>query len=200
MMADDHQALPTEDTAAGELARQLARLLGPAYQAGDTSRVAADLLALGAALADTRATTTGTLDDAFVDATTHLLDEWEARLGLAPGIALATADRQARLVAKVRAAFGGQPDQIAAACDALGGAGTTDVAENSVADVATTDLRGVFQFAVRVDTTTALNPQTVAVLQAIVDGMKPAHTRGSVTDALGFLCDDPYSLTNLTVL
>jgi hypothetical protein len=47
---DFPQPVPSEQTDAGVMARQLAQLLGPAYQAGDGSFVAQELLALGGVL------------------------------------------------------------------------------------------------------------------------------------------------------
>jgi hypothetical protein len=103
---------PTEATDDGDFARQLATLLGPAYQAGDDSNNAAEFLALGGALADLRLVIIDSLAEAFANEAWDLLSELETIYGLPVRTDLDEEDRQARLVAKIRAARAGTPNSI----------------------------------------------------------------------------------------
>ena len=119
-MADFSQALPSEVSVAGDFARQLARLIGPAYQPADGTAIAADLLAIGGALAAARASNLGLLNEAFPDTALQLLPEWEVAFGIPDGTGLSTATRQARVAAAVLASFlYGSPQGIQGAMRAI---------------------------------------------------------------------------------
>lgn len=200
------QPLPSEATSAGDFARQLALLLGPAFQPADGTRIAADLLALGGGLAAGYATNLASVGEAFADTASALLTELEVELGLPVRTDLATAARRTRLLAKVRAKFAGTPQDLkttAATYDA-----TSTVVENTPATVPHEldaagywgASRGVFQFAVKVAAATANDPVAMPTLQAAVEQQKSAHTLGSVCVTTAFLCDDAASLTDRDTL
>lgn len=193
------QAIPTEDSDAGRLARMLLRALGPAYSGGDGSRTAADFLALGQALADGRDTNLVALAEAFVDAAADLLTEHERAYGLVPRADLGAEDRRTRLVAKVRAARAGTPQAIARALASI--AADAEIFENDrAAAVASGVDHAVYVFAVLVATDVYANSDLLGLVRAIVQQMKPAHSRGNVGTRAGFRCDDPLSLTDRDLL
>lgn len=175
---------PTEVSAAGDLARQLATILGPAYQAPDGSNNAAELLALGGALAAARDQLRRALDQAFVDTATDLLPELEAEYGLAVQPELSTAARQARLLAKVRAARAGTPQGIlnAARVDDP----TATIGENTPTTAAAAGYpRGAYVWVLICATGVFDDPTRLARMQALVEQMKPAHTKGYVAQSAG---------------
>ena len=92
------QSLPSASSDAATLARQLLRLVGPGWQAPDGSNNAADALARGATLADSRQMLLDTALEAFASLATDLLSEWEALLGTPADDTLPDADRRARWV------------------------------------------------------------------------------------------------------
>lgn len=95
--------LPSEAGVAGDLARQLARLIGPALQPGDGTVAAAELLALGGALAASRAALLGAIAEAMPQSTDELLATWE-RMLLVPRRGASTDDqRRAAILARLRA-------------------------------------------------------------------------------------------------
>lgn len=194
------QALPTPKTVTGDVARMLARLLGPAYQAPDTSQNARAFLAFADAVVTARTTALTSLAQAFPDAATNLLDEWEVLLALSPGASLlTTAQRQARLLARWRTRFAGTPQAILSALAAL--YGFTPTLRETLASEATPNPARVFVFTIKGD----VDPNDAAKIQPFVDTvaiMKPAHTavQFTTTQTAGFFCDDPASLTNNTVL
>lgn len=195
------QVLPTEQSLAGDFARQLAMLLGPAYAPSDSSRIGQDLLALGGALAGAHATNLAALNEAFADTAVQLLSELEAEHGLQVRPDLTTPQRQARLVAKIRAAFSGTPQDMLTAVRTLAPEAT--ILETRAADVAGPDLerrRAVFRFAVTLSLAHLLDANIVGQLRAILDQMKPAHTGYTLGLSIGFFCDDPNSLTDATLL
>jgi hypothetical protein len=106
------QAVPTEESPGGDIARRLAAALGTAWQAGDTTHNAALLLAIGDAFADLYADQDIATNQAFVNTATVMLSELEERYGLTVRIDMSTADRQTRLLSKVRAARAGTPQGI----------------------------------------------------------------------------------------
>jgi hypothetical protein len=176
---------PTEVSAAGDLARQLATILGPAYQAPDGSNNAAELLALGGALAAARDQLKRALDQAFVDTATDLLPELEAEYGLPVQPELSTTARQARLLAKVRAARAGSPQSILLAVRAEDPTATL-AAENTPTTAAADGYpRGVFVWAVICATSVFDDPVKLARVKALVAQMAPAHTRGDVAASAG---------------
>jgi uncharacterized protein YmfQ (DUF2313 family) len=190
-------AVPTEAGVAGDFARQLVRILGPAHNAPDGSLNAADFLALGGALADARATTLAALDEAFADSATQLLSELEAMYGLPVRPDLAVATRRTRLVAKVRAARAGAPNEVLRAVHALDP--TATISENTPSDVpqepdqATPPRAGaarlVFLWALWISDAAFDDAETRAAIGAICTQMQPAHTDHSLhtnDPALGF--------------
>lgn len=194
------QALPTAAGAAADLARMIGRLLGPAYQAPDASQNADAFLALGDALATSRGVTITSLAQAFPDAATNLLDEWEVMLALSPGAGLyTTAQRQTRLLARWRTRFAGTPNAIIAALTPLNG--IAPVIRETLSSESRANPRRVFAFTfkVEVDPNDAL---AIAPFIATVGVMKPAHTQVQFTDTQtsGFHCDSAFSLTDNTVL
>jgi uncharacterized protein YmfQ (DUF2313 family) len=205
-MAYIFHALPSEASTAGDLARQFLDALGPAYQAPDGSNNAADALAYGGALAGARTALTTALAQAFVGEATVLLTELEQEYGLPVRVDLTTAQRQARLLAKVRAARGSQPQRMLRALTAIAPEAT--LAENTPSTVpheldtafAPGAARGVYQFGVLVSATTFADPVALPALKAVVEQMKPAHTRGSIGTRRHFRCADPLSLTNRDLL
>ena len=84
------QSLPSEDSAAGRVARRLARLQGPAIQAPDGSTTCAELLALGDGITTGNTTVEKLREQAFCDTATDMLDEWEGALGIRIPIANGT--------------------------------------------------------------------------------------------------------------
>jgi uncharacterized protein YmfQ (DUF2313 family) len=191
-------ALPTEASDAGDAARRLATLVGPAVQAPEGSAAAADYYALGQALVDARATNNASLDEAFADTATQLLSELEAQYGLTPRPDMALADRRARLVAKIRAARAGTPNSILTAVHAIDP--TAVLYENTAADVAATNPRGVFIWALQIAEATYFDAEKRRSILAIVEQMKPAYTQGNTCVTVGFLTDDDESLTDRDVL
>ena len=117
------QSLPSASSDAATLARQLLRLVGPGWQAPDGSNNAADALARGATLADSRQMLLDTALEAFASLATDLLSEWEALLGIPADDTLPDADRRARLAAYARSQLGGSPQAIAAAVEATASTG-----------------------------------------------------------------------------
>jgi uncharacterized protein YmfQ (DUF2313 family) len=196
------QPLPTKSGAVGDLARQLLRLLGPAFPAPDDSLNAADALNLGRAISDARDTTVASLDEAFPDAALYTLDSWETMLGLPVSAGrLTTTERRAALLARWRTRFSGSPDAIVSALTPLN-SGNAPTMRETVAIESFAHPVQVFVFTIR----TAVDPTDAAAnapLRATVDVMKPAHTAVQFTDqslTAGFRCNDPGSLTNNTVL
>jgi hypothetical protein len=106
-------SLPSEASPAGEFARGQALLVGPAVQAPAGSVAEADYLARGDFLAALAAAVATTQAQAFLTTATSLLAEWELAYGLPVDSSLTIAQRQARLVAKVRTLRGGSPQALA---------------------------------------------------------------------------------------
>lgn len=206
-------ALPSEASPAGDFARGLALLVGPAVQAPPGSCAEADYLAKGDLLAALSATTNAAQAQAFAPQATQLLADWEAVYGLPSDGALTTAQRQARLAAAVLAGRSGSAQAIAAMARVYDA--TAAVYENTPASVSHAPTvgaddgllpgtsRAVFQFAIRVAAATFADPLASAAIAALGARMKPAHT-GFVLctndPGVGFLCDDAGSLTDRDVL
>ncbi len=197
------QSLPTASGDAATLARQLLRLVGPGWQAPDGSSNAADALARGATLADSRQMLLDTALEAFPSLASDLLSEWEALLGVPADDTLPDADRprasrglrpraRARRVAARPSPPRSRPSPRRAPSE------TT--AARCAAALASP--RDVFRFAVVVPVGFVQSVPKRARVAAIVDRMKPAHTMAQFTNLRtdGFFCNDPLSLTNNTVL
>jgi uncharacterized protein YmfQ (DUF2313 family) len=200
------QGLPSEASDAGEFARQLLTIIGPAYSGADGTNVAADFLALGGSLAVTRAVIARALAQAFVGEASDILTELEVEYGLPVRTDMTTAQRQSRLLAKVRAARGSQPQRMLLSLTAIAPEAT--IAENTPSTVPheldtstyAGAARGVYNFGVLVNATTFADPTALPALKAVVEQMKPAHTRGSIGTRRHFRCTDPLSLTNRDLL
>lgn len=194
--------LATTDLTLGDdalyFARLLARAKGTAMPAGDGALNHADNIAFGAALADAVDGLDAMLNQVFPDSATFMLPELEQLYGLPVGTAMTTAQRQARLVARVRASSAGTPQSIIAALTPVTTAwGVPTIVENAWDDV-TAAPRNVFLFAIVLPGYIATTPPPEVV--AVVEQMKPAHTDYNVTNQVGFLTDDPESITDLTLL
>lgn len=198
------QPLATDDLTLGAMAltfaRQLAILKGTGMPARNDSLNHADNMAMGAAMADGRDTFVNVLAQAFVNTATDLLSELEEQYGLPASPELSVADRQARLTAKVRASVAGTPQSILAAVQPLLEATYpgVNIVENQARDC-TADPRAVFRWALVIPGYSATLPLD-PLLTVVLEQMKPAHTQYVLTNAVGFLTDDPDSLTDLTVI
>ncbi|HND55276.1 MAG TPA: DUF2313 domain-containing protein [Pirellulaceae bacterium] len=203
-MSGFRQALPSTATAAGTIARRLLVLKGPAFQAPDGSLNAADALALGASIEDARQMLATARAQAFVCDATYMLDELERLYGLPVDLTSADAVRQSRLLAFVRASAAAIPSSIEAAVATL--TGTCTVTEFSASDVYATDpsptsetRRGVFRFVVAVPLAYAENSAWRALISAVVNRMKPAHTTFTIATSATLKYDTAagYDLTAL---
>lgn len=199
-MANILQPLPSEAGDRGTYARQLLRLLGPAYPAPDGSTNAADALALADVILGEVETTAHSLDDAFPDTVRSIITEWEQMLGLpvSAGV-LSNSARRTALLARWRTRFAGTPNAILTALTPL--STTAPTMRETLARDSHANPRRVYAFTVR----TSVDPTTPAIapLVATVAVMKPAHTDVAFTDrslTAGFFCNDADSLTNNTLL
>lgn len=197
------QALPTSSTDGRaitvQIARQMLAMVGAGWQAPQGSNNAADALALSSSLADLRAELLGVWAQIFVSSATStngLLSEWEALLGLPTDGTLPDADRQARLTAFMRSAIAGTPQGIESAVAAITGSCT--VVEYTAAEAAAAEptptadtYRNVFRFTVVVPTAWAINNTKRALVQSVVERMKPAHTAFVVSDGTPLQFDEP---------
>jgi uncharacterized protein YmfQ (DUF2313 family) len=177
-----------EPSVAGDFARHLALLMGTGVQARPGSFTEADLLALGGALRDARATNLAILDEAFPDTVDQLLAEWEAMYGLPTRADLTTAQRRDRLVAKVRAARAGTPADILTAVHKLDP--TATITEYTAAAVAGTNPRSVFRFVVVLASAVYDDADLRGQIERLLDQMKPAHTAYSLAISDVFRWDD----------
>lgn len=195
---------PTEDSARGEIARQLVQLRGPSISAGDGTVAAARLLGIGGALADAQTTIDTAIAQAFASTATDTLPVWEDVLDIPVDDTLSDADRQLRLTTILRTLLGGRPDAlllIARAFDPIA----------SIVEITATDAialaypRTVYSFAIAVAPATLRNRVAAVTLADAVSRAKPSHTKGTVGaynagNVLAFLTDDPNSLTDFTLL
>lgn len=192
--------------AATRLARAWAKAIGPSQRFADGTPAGADAAAMGVALARSELVMRRALREAFIPTATYTLDDWERMLELPTGAALDPAARQRRLLARWRARRGGTPQAIVAAVEALLPEGTVvGLTEAAYADVVDTVPSLVFVFAITIDDvgpdwTFFGETSVVPAVQAVVAAMKPAHTLCRVTNRVGFYCDDPGSVTDLTLL
>lgn len=189
---------PSENSDAGRIARRLARLIGTSRDFSDTTVEGSNALSMGQALDTAADAMASAIAQGFAGEATVLLSELEAEYGLGDGAGLSTADRQARLLAKVRAARAGTPQEIKRAISAFDSSVT--VIENIWSDVASTDPAAVYRFGVLIATVTYADPNLLARIRATIEQMKPAHTQGVVGTASKFKTDDPNSLTDRDLL
>ncbi len=192
--------------AATRLARAWAKALGPSQKFADGTAAGADAATVGVALARHELVLRRALREAFITTAVDTLSDWERMLGLPVGAALDPEVRQRRLLARWRARRGGSPQAIVAAVEALLPTGTSvSLEEVAYADVVDTVPSNVFVFAVVIaDTgpgwTFFGDTDVTPAVQAVLGAMKPAHALGRVTNRVGFRCDDPASVTDLTLL
>lgn len=198
------QSLPTEQSQAGDFARRLAVILGPSYTPADGTRIAADLLALGGALAGARDTNLAALNEAFVTSAVQLLSELETSYGLTPRPDISVEDRRVRLIAKIRAARAGTPQSILRAIHTYDPtAQLNEVTPNDISPRTSdgtypgTD-RGVFHITITLSDAIYANTSTRSEIAAIVEQMKPAHVSYTLATSYGFFAD--ISLTDVGVL
>lgn len=113
------QAVPTLADRPGDLARMIARLLGPAWQAPDGSVNAAQFCADG----DTLDAALDTLDTAAAQAypreATDSLEDWERVLYLPVDPLATTTARQANTLAAIRGTLSGSPEDLLATAQTL---------------------------------------------------------------------------------
>lgn len=191
------QPLPQGTTVGDDFARELAILIGPAYQPVEGSLIAADLHTTGDALAAVYATQQRALDQAFTDSATEMLDKWEFALGLEVTPNADVATRQGWATAKRRAHGGGITARVLAAVRAI--EPTATIRPNKCVDVTAND-RMIFQWVIVIPAATWAKTETRVRILEVVRQMKPAHTRCVVTTQVGFFTDDPNSLTDRDVL
>lgn len=187
-------SLPSGETLPDDFARELVSLLG--YNAPDGSNNADDARTIGTALADAYERLDDAGREAFVTLTTELLSEWESRLGLPVSPSLDGDTRRNALTAARRASAGNSIGRMRSALRVLDP--VADVVRTRAVDAAATGVpREVFRLSLRVSATTLANPTSLARITALVERMKPAHVRYSVTSVESFRTDDPDSLTDV---
>lgn len=181
-----HHDLPTEAGAAGDLARQLARLVGPAVQAGDGTLAAQEYLALGGGLAVARQTTIDAISEAFPATASDTLSEWERMLRVPIREGATVADRRAAILARLRAS-GGSPRRIKAACAALVPAGV-GLTEYTVSQV-TANPRRVFRFSIAVGGAAYADAGVRGEIEDVLQRAAPAHTTWNLSSGGVFRFD-----------
>lgn len=178
--------LPTTAGPGPDLARQLARLIGPAVQAGDSTVAAQEYLALGGGLATARQTTLDAISEAFPATARDTLSEWERMLRVPIRSGASTADRRAAILARLRAS-GGSPLRIKAACAAIVPTGVS-LTEYTVSQV-TANPRMVFRFAVGVGATAYNDAEQRGELEDVLQRAAPAHTTWNLSNGGAFRFD-----------
>lgn len=166
-------SLPTEAGAAGDLARTLGRLVGPAVQAPDGSHAAVEYLGTGDLLAAARSTLLNTIAEATPQRASALLSEWERALALPVREASTTADRQRVIVARLRA-VGGPPTRIARAAAAIV-AGAVTLVERPHTDFPADRTRWALRLQVLVVADAWRDPEIRADLDELLDLVLPSH-------------------------
>lgn len=168
-----HHAVPSLVGATGDLARQLARLVGPAVQAGDETVAAAHYLALAGALATARQTTLDAIAESSPASTSDLLSEWEAVLAVPVSPGASTAERRTAILARIRAIAGTR--QRIARTTALVAGGATSTSESVYTSVLTSP-RKVFRFVVQLPAAAHDDGPTLAAVNELLQRQAPAHT------------------------
>ena len=200
------QYLPTEVGPAGDIARHLAIIIGPAYTPADGTKTAADFLALGGALAGARNTNRAALDEAFVTTATYLLSELEVSYGLTARPDLSVADRRTRIIAKIRAARAGSPQGILRAIRTYDPTATLievtpdDISPRTSDGVNPGTDRDVYAIGIVLAPDVWADTSKRAEIVAIVQQMKPAHIQANIAVTVPFLTDDTDSLTDRDLL
>ncbi len=188
---------PSGTSKTDRFARTLARLLG--VPAADGTLTAADLRALGAALAEGHDTFERVLDEMFVSSAEELLAEWERALGVVTERSATVATREATLTAHRRTSGGNSKLRVLTAVQALDS--TATLANTAATSLSYATRREVFEWRIILAASVFDNAVTKARVTAIAEKMKPAHTRAvlAVSDGL-FYTDDPDSLTDRDLL
>lgn len=188
---------PSGTSKTDRFARTLARLLG--VPAADGTLTAADLRALGAALAEGHDTFERVLDEMFVASAEELLAEWERALGVVTERSATVATREATLTAHRRTSGGNSKLRTLTAVQALDS--TATLATTPATSLSYATRREVFEWRIILAASVFDNAVTKARVTAITEKMKPAHTRAvlAVSDGL-FYTDDPDSLTDRDLL
>ena len=165
-------ALPTEAGTAGDIARTLGRLTGPAIQAPDGSHAAVEYLGTGDLLSAARSTLL-TIAEATPQRASSLLSEWERALALPVRESDTTADRQRTIVARLRA-VGGPTTRIARAVAAIA-AGDVSLVERPHTDFPASDTRKVMRLQVLVVRDVWVDTELRADLDELLDLIMPSH-------------------------
>ncbi len=113
------QAVPSLSGRPGDLARMLARLLGPAWQAPDGSVNAAQFSAEGDAIDGVLDTLDSAADQAYPSSASDSLEDWERVLYLHVDPLATTATRQANALAATRGTLSGSPEDLLATVQTL---------------------------------------------------------------------------------
>ncbi len=199
-------ALPTRPGSAGDVARRLARWIGPALSARDGSIAAAHLLALGATIATTRAFTARSLQECFPHTAVDTLGPWERSLGMLSGEGAPVADRQRDVTARWRAVHAG-PSLAEVTATVRSYVAAATVLELAMADVIATSPMATQRLVVLLPD--ASGAMADAALRARLAGslavQLPGHVtwtlaRGDGPDLDAFLCDDDGSRADLDAL
>lgn len=183
---------------AAMFAREIAYAIGPAIQAAERSRIVAEYVALGAALATTWRTQVAIRDERFPDTTTELVGEWEQRYRVPSAPSQSIADRRAVLLARVRGAFGGPEARVLSAIRAID---PTAQLFNGRSAFCTSAPKGVYRVAITVDAAIFADSNAREAIRSIVRQMAPAHAQPDVgVHISGFRCDDASSLCDVDFL
>lgn len=190
-----NQLQPSEDSVAGDIARQLLTVFGPAIQAPDGSHFAHRFLALGGALAAARNTTVTSLDEAFANTVVQLLSETEVSYGLAARPELSTDARHTRLLAKIRAARRGSPQGILKSVRTYDPTATfhevalSDISPRTADGLYPGTDRDIYHVTLVVAVAVFNDTDKVASIRAILEQMLPAFVDYTITTSLGFILD-----------
>lgn len=168
-----HHAVPSLAGATGDLARQLARLVGPAVQAGDETVAAAHYLALASALATARQTTLDAIAESRPATADDLLAEWEAVLAVPVSPGASTASRRTAILARLRAISGTR--QRIGRTTALVAGGSTATSELAYT-AALTSPRKVFRFVLTMPVAAHDDGPTRTAIDELLQRQAPAHT------------------------
>lgn len=200
-----HQALPSGDTDADRIARSLARLRGPEIQPADGTLVAEDLRVEGQALADARAAILRAVAEAHPRLATPegILADLEEEYGLPNSIALPTAERQARLAAKLLSRGDGSLPALVRTVRAV--VPTATLLALASEDVAHADPAAVFALVILLATADFDHAALRAQIDALLADQLTGHAgwtvgRGNGLDIDAFRLDDPESLLDVDLL
>ena len=167
------QSTPQESGRAGDLARALLALLGPAWQAPDGSVSEAQFLAEGDALDAALDALDEAIAQAYPGEASSELAAWERVLYLPTDELQSTATRQAAALARVRGTLSGSPDDLLAAVQTLvPGASLREWDATEAA--ASGNARNVFTLRVSLGASYG-DSETESKVTALLAAAKPAH-------------------------